>query len=261
MSSAENEKRQVQQRALLAQFGGSISRGRAHSREPGFPAPSFSSPSPSPSRIAGKKKKSRYSHIKPTGRRKAAERNQGNILPGEQQVGAGESFSIGALFWEHTCGGRVRTSPRACPNHASPGRSTRSVGTASSSSTGGFGFAAHENRGRMIPSIPASPSLGDGGGMRGQEPSSASRFNPGKAVPPAGSTVPQQAGAGEAPGTCLAEHGARCRDKISCLTAAKLNRGHCKPQSERAPAVRGYTHTQRRIFISGKSASCSSALP
>lgn len=126
---------------------------------------------------------------------------------------------------------------------------------------GGFGFVAHENRGRMMPSIPASPSLGDGGGMWGQEPSSASRFNPGKAVPPAGSTVPQQAGAGEAPGTCLAEHRARCRDKISCLTAAKLNRGHCKPQSERAPAVRGYTHTQRHIFISGKSASCSSALP
>lgn len=259
MSSAENEKRQVQQRALLAQFGGSISRGRAHSREPGFPAPSFSSPSPSPSLIAGKK--SRYSHIKPTGRRKAAERNQGNILPGEQQVGAGESFSFGALFWEHTRGGRIRTSPRACPHHASPYCSTHSMGTASSSSTGGFGFAVHENRGRMKPNIPASPSLGDGEGMRGQEPSSASRFNPGKTVPPAGSTVPQQAGAGEAPGTCLAEHGARCRDKISCLTAAKLNRGHCKPQSERAPAVRGYTHTQRRIFISGKSASCSSALP
>lgn len=135
------------------------------------------------------------------------------------------------------------TSPRACPIHASPGCGTRSMGTASSSSTGGFSFSARENRGRMMPSIPASPSLGDGEGMWGQEPSPAPRINPRKAVPPARSAVPQQAGAGEALGTCLAQHRARCRDKISCLTAAKLNRGHCKPRGERAPAGQGYTRT------------------
>lgn len=60
-----------------------------------------------------------------------------------------------------------------------------------------------------------------------------------------------RAGEAKALGTRRAASTARCGDKIKRLTAAKLNRGHCKPRRANVPPQPQVTHTQMCVFISG----------
>lgn len=69
-----------------------------------------------------------------------------------------------------------------------------------------------------------------------------------------------RAGEAEALGTRRAASAARCGDKIKRLTAAKLNRGHCKPRRVNVPPQPQVTHTQMYVFISGRFVSFHQAL-